>query len=287
MDGSDPESNVAMFDSVGAYIPCFNNEATILSAISSVQKQGLPNERILVIDDGSQDGSAAIAESAGVRIVRQPSNYGRGAARAKALTMIEQEYVLCCDATVCLDDDFLANAMRIFADPGVVAVHGRIADGTPTRNDMASRWRRRHLFRESASVEVSNVQTHATGGAVVRRSAVIAAGNYNGGLRMCEDVDLGERLISAGYRIVFDPSLIVWAQAPNTVPQLLERYWRWNSGKAKRMSTQQYFKQIAYSVKVMVAQDLAERDLSSAAISLLSPHYQFWMSRFHSREKRS
>lgn len=269
-----------MAEAVAAYIPCFNNARTILESINSVQRQGLPVERILVIDDCSSDNSAQLAESTGVQVIRNSRNLGRGAVRSLAIERLEAEFILSCDAAVALQDGFLDYACEIFRhDSNLASIHGRIVDGSPDRASVAGRWRERHLFRTQADVFRTNKAMHATGGALVRRSAVLDCGNYNPEFHSKEDKELGQRLLERGYDVIFDPNLAIRALEPNTVAQVLERYWRWNDDPKLPMTVEQYAKQVAYSIKVMVAQDLQAGDPLSALISIASPHYQFWRSR--------
>jgi len=74
-----------MHHKISAYIPTYNNSPTIESALQSVQRQRYAVEELFVVDDGSIDDSAQKAERMGVRVIRQPSNLGRGAARARAM----------------------------------------------------------------------------------------------------------------------------------------------------------------------------------------------------------
>ena len=56
-----------------AYVPCYNNAKTISQALSSLQRQSLPTTDLFLIDDGSIDGSAAIALELGVDVIFDPS----------------------------------------------------------------------------------------------------------------------------------------------------------------------------------------------------------------------
>ena len=95
---------------------------------------------------------------------------------------------------------------------------------------------------------------------------------------MGEDVDLGVRLLAAGCDVVCDPKLRIVSIEPNSLAQVLERYWRWNTAPHGRMDAAAYLRQISYSIKIMAREDLAARDPAAALISLLCPHYQFWKS---------
>jgi cellulose synthase/poly-beta-1,6-N-acetylglucosamine synthase-like glycosyltransferase len=142
------------------------------------------------------------------------------------------------------------------------------------------RWRARHLFKMDCLREVRHAASLATGGVILRKSAVLAAGNFNANLRHSEDADLGRRLLARGYDVIFDPALHVKPLTTNTLPEVLERYWRWYAGTEERASWNGYFKQVGYSIKVMARQDLESGDPLSALVSLFSPHYQFWRSRW-------
>ena len=135
-----------------------------------------------------------------------------------------------------------------------------------------------------------NASLGAGGCGLIRKSAVLAVGNFNPLLRHSEDEELGERLLAAGYDIVFDPSATYICNVRNTLTQVLERYWRWNAGSDeinwKIRSWRSYLKNIVYSVKVMAREDIKNGDLAASCISLICPHYGFWIPRIRRRRSR-
>ncbi len=60
-------------------IPVFNEEGAIVKTVSSIKGLDLPSYEILVIDDGSTDGTAVAAREAGARVISHPYNIGNGA----------------------------------------------------------------------------------------------------------------------------------------------------------------------------------------------------------------
>lgn len=260
---------------ISAYIPTFNNRDTIGATIASIRTQSLPVDELFVVDDGSTDGTAGIAAALGVRVVARPANTGRGATRAAAMNEAAHELVFCCDAAKTPGPDFVRNALPWFDDANVAAVFGWVAQPPPV--NAVERWRGRHLFK-GEPMEIQRCALLATGGALLRSSLVKSVGGFNPRLRVGEDADLGARLIAAGHDVICDPKLRILSIAKNSLTQVLERYWRWNTAPRGRMTAAAYLRQIAYSIKVMARTDLRAGDPAAAVISLLCPHYQYWKS---------
>jgi glycosyltransferase involved in cell wall biosynthesis len=265
--------------SVTAYVPCYNAAATIRRAVESVLAQTIAPAEVLVVDDGSTDGSIDAIRDLGVRIVVQPSNLGRGETRARAMREATHEYVLCCDATNVLEPAFLEKALPQFEARRVAAVFGRITQPAP--GNLAERWRGRHLFKVERAQEPRRRASLCTWGTLVRASAVQQVGGYDRRLRHTEDGELGARLLAADFEVLYNPELTVTSIAPNTLAQVLERHWRWYAGTTPVATWRQYAKGIAYSIECMAPDDLRAGDPLSVPVSLLSPHYHFWRSFLH------
>jgi poly-beta-1,6-N-acetyl-D-glucosamine synthase len=259
---------------ISGYVPCFNDAATVLQAVKSLQAQQPPLHEIYLVDDGSTDDSAACAKETGARVISMAKNCGRGAARAKAFEEAAGELVLSCDATARLDDRFLQQALPHFEDPKVAAVYGQLIDPSP--KGASGRWRNRHLFKSNDPKQVRHHAPLATWGVLMRKSAVLEVGNFSARCRHSEDAELGARLAAKGWDIIFDPSAQLTPMTHNCVGGVLERYWRWHIGPEEKFGFRRYIKQFAYSVSAMARKDLRERDPLGALISLCTPHYFVW-----------
>jgi glycosyltransferase involved in cell wall biosynthesis len=106
--------------------PCYNGARFIERTIQSALAQSRPPLEIIVVDDGSTDESAALAEAFGppVRVVRQ-ANKGESVARNRALAEARGSHVLFLDADDLLQPEALAHLTRALeGQPGAVALMG-------------------------------------------------------------------------------------------------------------------------------------------------------------------
>jgi glycosyltransferase involved in cell wall biosynthesis len=78
-------------------IPAFNEAAVIAEVVAGLAAVG-PWHEVIVVDDGSADGTAAAAQAAGARVVRHPYNKGNGASVKTGIRAAGGEYVLIIDA---------------------------------------------------------------------------------------------------------------------------------------------------------------------------------------------
>jgi glycosyltransferase involved in cell wall biosynthesis len=98
-------------------IPCYQGAATVGEVVRRTKASGLP---VVVVDDGSSDGSAEVARKAGAdQVLRHPANHGKGAALATAFAFAEQRGAR---AVLTLDADGQHDPAEI---PKLMAAHER------------------------------------------------------------------------------------------------------------------------------------------------------------------
>src|SRR6186713_1951143 len=78
-------------------IPIFNEAENLKKLIGRIRAIGLPDSEILVVDDGSCDGSAEIAMAAGANVVRHPYNIGNGAAIKSGMRAAKGKFIVLMD----------------------------------------------------------------------------------------------------------------------------------------------------------------------------------------------
>ena len=105
---------------------CYNMEAYIGETIRSVQAQTYPDWEMIVVDDGSTDGSAAAVQALAeneprIRLIRQ-ENRGSAAARNVGIRAARGRYIALLDADDLWHPDFLEKQLSFMADRQAVCV---------------------------------------------------------------------------------------------------------------------------------------------------------------------
>ena len=101
-----PETIDAAAPRVSVIVPVFNRAGSIPRALESVAAQTFQDYEIIVVDDGSTDGSADVVERLGlarVRLIRSPQNRGAAAARNIGISAASGQWIAFLDS-----DDFWA-----------------------------------------------------------------------------------------------------------------------------------------------------------------------------------
>jgi glycosyltransferase involved in cell wall biosynthesis len=102
-------------------IPVFNREKLVLRALRSCLNQAGPDFEIIVVDDGSTDGTAAAVESVAgscLRLIRHPTNRGQCAARNTCVDAATGDWVVMLDSDDELMPDALPRVARLVKEMG-------------------------------------------------------------------------------------------------------------------------------------------------------------------------
>jgi glycosyltransferase involved in cell wall biosynthesis len=117
---------------VSFLIPAFNEEATIGEVLERIAALGL-DAQVIVVDDGSTDRTAAIAEAHGATVIRQ-ANLGKGAAIRAAIGVIDGEIAVIQDADMEYDPAEVPELIDPIVQGVADVVYGsRLRGGKPQR----------------------------------------------------------------------------------------------------------------------------------------------------------
>jgi biofilm PGA synthesis N-glycosyltransferase PgaC len=222
-------------------IPAFNEASVIANSIQAARSVDYPAMEVLVLDDGSSDSTAVRAsEAAGddprVRVVRDPTNIGKGDRLNLGFRDAKYDLVLVTDADTHLHPNALRLLVsRLLRHPSVGAVAG--APHVTNRQNLLTSMQ----TLEAASIIGLIRRTEALSGRVgtvagvlglFRREAVIQVGGYNG-FMSTEDIDLSWRLLLKGWETTFEPTALVGMQVPSNVKTLWAQRKRWARGQGE------------------------------------------------------
>lgn len=189
---------------------------------------------VVVVDPGSTDDTAKIAEALGARVVRLGRRAGPAEARNAGVETIDAEVVLFIDSDCIAHPDTLDRVRRAFAArPDLVSLTGSYDDSPPEQNFFAQYMNlRHHRTHQIASRENA---TFWAGCGAVRTDAFRRAGGYDAVLYprpMIEDIELGMRLRPLGPAHL-DPDLHVthlkrWTLASTVTTDIFCRAVPWS-----------------------------------------------------------
>jgi cellulose synthase/poly-beta-1,6-N-acetylglucosamine synthase-like glycosyltransferase len=200
------------------------------------------NYEIIIVNDGSKDNTAEVAETlvgyqkgvtglVKVSLINKP-NGGKAKALNAGIQYSEAQFVLCMDGDSQLSENTLKMAVRHFIDPLVGAVAGNVKVQNRKRmlTDLqALEYLEGLNMARSAQgfVKMVNIIPGPIG--IFRKSAFKDAGFYSSDT-FAEDADVTLKILAAGWKIIYEPNAIAFTEAPVTVYQLLKQRYRWTRG---------------------------------------------------------
>jgi biofilm PGA synthesis N-glycosyltransferase PgaC len=226
---------------VTVLIPAYNEEQVIAMSVRAALDADYPELEVLVLDDGSADGTAAAARAAAAgdlrcEVLRDPVNRGKAEQLNTGFARARHELVVVTDA----DTHMMPHALRRLAarmdqSPLVAAVAG--APHVTNRTGLLCAMQVLEavsiigLIRRTQSLS-GRVGTVAGVLGMFRRERVLAVGGYD--TRMStEDIDLTWRLLLAGWHTAYEPYALVGMQVPSTLRALWAQRTRWARGQGE------------------------------------------------------
>jgi len=221
---------------VSVLIAAYNEQPVIARTIAAVLGNEVEPLEVIVVDDGSHDGTAeevqrVYGQHPRVQLVQQ-TNSGKAVALNHAISLSHGEVLICLDADTLFTPETIGNLLRHFGDARVGAVAGNVKVGN--RVNVWTRWQAleyvtsQNLDRRAyALLNAITVVPGAVG--AWRREAVQQAGGFRNDT-LAEDMDLTWRIRRHGWRIENDSKALGFTETPDSLTTLYRQRFRWTFG---------------------------------------------------------
>jgi cellulose synthase/poly-beta-1,6-N-acetylglucosamine synthase-like glycosyltransferase/peptidoglycan/xylan/chitin deacetylase (PgdA/CDA1 family)/spore germination protein YaaH len=222
--------------SVSVIIAAYNEAKVVNKTIATLLASDYPRLDILVVDDGSKDGTAdvvraAYGHSTQVQVISKP-NGGKASALNLGIQQCGGEIIVALDADTVFTPATIGNLVRHFADPQIGAVSGNVKVGN--RKNAWTIWQAVEYITsqnfDRRAFDLLNCITVVPGAVGAwRRDAVVLAGLYSS-QTLAEDTDLTLKVRKLGYKIVTDNDALAYTEAPDGWKDLIKQRYRWAFG---------------------------------------------------------
>ncbi|MDO0933582.1 glycosyltransferase [Streptomyces sp. DG2A-72] len=218
---------------VSVLVPAYNEAKCIENTVRSLMASEHPIE-VVVVDDGSGDGTARIVEAMGlpnVRVVRQ-LNAGKPAALNRGLANARYDIVVMMDGDTVFEPATVRELVQPFGDPSVGAVAGNAKVGN--RDSLIGAWQHIEYVMgfnlDRRMYDILRCMPTIPGAVgAFRRSALERVGGMSDDT-LAEDTDITMAMHRDGWRVVYAENARAWTEAPETVQQLWSQRYRWSYG---------------------------------------------------------
>ena len=224
---------------VSVVVPAYNEQLGIGPAVRSLVASDYPELEVIVVDDGSTDGTAAAVEALGlpgVTLIRQP-NGGKPVALNTGIAAARHDLLVLVDADTVFEPTSMKALVAPFLDPEVGAVSGNTK--VANRRGLLGRWQHIEYVigfnLDRRMFDVLRCMPTVPGAiGAFRREVVDAVGGVSSET-LAEDTDLTMATCRAGWRVVYAPEARAWTEAPATLGQLWKQRYRWCYGTMQAM----------------------------------------------------
>jgi glycosyltransferase involved in cell wall biosynthesis len=194
---------------ISVVIPAYNGGNNLDECLNAIERLAESPSEVIVVDDGSNDGSIQRAAARGIRILVTPGREGPAYARNIGAQAAKGDILFFLDADVCVHADATARVASALADPDVDAVIGSY-DDDPSSPDFLSQYKNlMHCFVHQTAC--SEASTFWSGCGAIRRDVFLSQSGFDVNYQRpaVEDIELGYRMRQTGRRIVLDRNLRV------------------------------------------------------------------------------
>jgi glycosyltransferase involved in cell wall biosynthesis len=195
---------------VTAVVAVRNDPVGLNHTLAALRDQSLDAGQfeVVVVDDASSDGTAAVARTfAGVRVIVMNDRRGSYAARNRGLALARGRYIAITDADCRPHPDWLEQGLSYLARDEQAVIGGHISMPLPQRPSLAAMVDVIHHLDQQRYVEESGCAV--TANLFASAATFASVGGFNDRMQSSGDVEWTRRARLAGHRLVFAPEAVV------------------------------------------------------------------------------
>lgn len=219
---------------VSVLIPAYNEEGNIENAVKAVLSQDYPDLEIIVIDDGSEDGTyerALSIKDVGLKVIKAEHG-GKARALNLGLEVSSGEIIVTIDADGFLGKNAISELVKRFYSENVIAVGGqvRVVGGTFLELAQDIEHLRIAMFRRAKELDDLSLAPGPI--SAFRRKALLEIGGFVED--PVEDYATTIALKRVG-KVVYSPKARVWVKMPATLSSLWRQRRKWFLGDLPKL----------------------------------------------------
>lgn len=250
-------------------IPCYNVADSLPEVLDAVDALSPAPGRVLCIDDGSTDETAAIVSARdGIELVENAENRGLGVTLNRGLAHTRTPWLAKIDGDVVVEPDWLARICEHGEREDADLVCGRFVEQVTTTAD---KWRAKYPSPPFPDEPLYNIPINGAN-ILGRVDALQHVGGWDEQYRRAhDDIDLIQRLIYRGFRVYYTPDVKTTHVRTDTWREVLRTAWAYqadrNPGRLRDV-----LDRLPQTVNLSargVYKDVRDRDLDILPISVL------------------
>jgi glycosyltransferase involved in cell wall biosynthesis len=191
-------------------VPAYNAERVLPLCLGAIRQSELQPDQLIVVDDGSTDRTAEIAEGFHATLLRTTRQSGPAVARNLGAEAADGDLLVFFDSDVTIHPDTLSKISAAFQqDPELGSLIGSY-DQEPGHEGFLSKYRNlMHSYFHQSGKRSANTFWGACG--AVRKEIFFQAGGFDVSFARpsIEDIELGYRMRRAGVKMMLDPDIHV------------------------------------------------------------------------------
>lgn len=234
---------------VSVLIPAWNEEVGILKTIQSVLNTNYQNLEVIVINDGSTDGTdslvrefikSVLSSIKGESEKKTRSNIkylsvvngGKAKALNRGLEVASGEFVLTVDADCIVDKHAVDKILKRFTNKNVAAVAGNVVVGNrqkPIEVIQQLEYLYGFFFKRADST-FNSVYIIGGAAAAYRKSTLQELGGFDEEI-ITEDIEMSTRILAQGYKTRYAADAVIYTEGPSDFKGLCSQRLRWKFGR--------------------------------------------------------